>query len=81
MYEDQDLWPIKCPYCGEEFTEKIGRLKANFSVKCPAVTLPGPVPCPTTINMRDEEFRLMLAEAQAGRHDPFRHIWTRKQRP
>jgi hypothetical protein len=81
MYEDEDLWPIKCGHCGEEFTEKIGRLKANLSVECPAVSLPGPVRCGTLITIRDEEFRLALAQAQAGRYDPFRHLWVRKTRP
>jgi len=31
MYEDHDTWPLKCPECGEEFTEKIGRLKENVT--------------------------------------------------
>ena len=29
MYEDKDPWPFRCPQCGNEFTEEIGRLKAN----------------------------------------------------
>ena len=38
MYEDKDPWPFRCPQCGNEFTEEIGRLKAqtpNVEVKCP----------------------------------------------
>jgi len=85
MYEDEDPWPFKCPECGEEFTEKIGRLKAQtptIVVKCPGIldTL-GPIPCPQTLRYSAEEFRLTLAEAKTGRLDPFRDIWVRKQRP
>lgn len=80
MYEDKDLWPLKCPQCGEEFTKEIGWLKANSSVKCPGIINPvGPIPCPVTLTVSAEEFRLALAEAKAGRYDVFGHIWVSKQ--
>jgi hypothetical protein len=85
MYEDEDTWPFKCPECGEEFTKKIGWLKAQsptISVKCPGVLNKlGPIPCPVTIRYSAEEFRLILTEAKAGRHDPFRNTWVRKDHP
>jgi hypothetical protein len=85
MYEDKDPWAFKCPDCGEEFTEEIGRLKAqtlNINVKCPGIINPiGPIPCPMTLRYSAEEFRLALTEAKAGRMDPFRDTWVRKQHP
>ena len=85
MYEDKDLWPFKCPECGEEFTEEIGWLKAqtqNIAIKCPGILDPlGPILCPVTVRYSAEDFRLALAEAQAGRRDPFRETWIRKERP
>ena len=36
MYEDHDLWPIKCSNCRNEFTEEVGRIKAgNELIRCP----------------------------------------------
>lgn len=85
MYEDKDPWPFRCPECGEEFTEEIGRLKAqtkNVEVRCPGILNPvGPIPCPVTIRYSTKQFGLMLAEAQAGSTDPFGATWFRKQRP
>jgi hypothetical protein len=82
MYEDEDLWPLKCPECGEEFTEKIGRLKTNLSAKCPGIKNPiGPIPCPMTVTVSAEELGLALAEAKAGRYDPFRNTWFGKEGP
>lgn len=72
MYDDKDLWPFKCPTCGEEFTEEIGRFKAaGYRVRCPKVcdTLRG---VGTTITSTDKEFGLMIAEAQKGSLDPWR---------
>jgi hypothetical protein len=86
MYEDKDkdkdLWPLKCPECGEEFTKEIGWLKAHTDVKCPGVlnTL-GPILCPVTITYRKEQLDLDIAQAKAGRLDPFRAAWVRKERP
>ena len=85
MYEDKDPWPFRCPQCGEEFTEEIGRLKAQIpylEVKCPGtLSTVGPIPCPITIRYSNEQFRLALSEAQAGKRDIFGEIWIRKQRP
>jgi hypothetical protein len=85
MYEDKDPWPFKCPECGEEFTQEIGWLKAQtptISVKCPGIiNTVGPIPCPVTLRYSGEEFRLMLAKAKAGGHDPFGATWVRKERP
>jgi hypothetical protein len=86
MYEDKDPWPFKCPQCGEEFTKEIGRLKTQaqgheISVKCPGILKDlGPFLCPVTIRYSAEEFRLALAEAKAGRFDPFGALWVRKRR-
>lgn len=86
MYEDKDPWPFKCPQCGEEFTEEIGRLKAqargkNISAKCPGIIGVGPIRCPITVRYSAEQFLLKLAEAKAGRFDPFGTLWIRKSRP
>lgn len=85
VYEDNDLWPFKCPECGEEFTKEIGWLKAQgpkIRVKCPGiVNLLGPIPCPITIECSDKEFGLMLTEAEAGGHNVFGTTWVRKRRP
>jgi hypothetical protein len=40
MYEDDDLWPIKCPECGNEFLEKVSRIKTGERIKCPTVNVP-----------------------------------------
>jgi hypothetical protein len=80
MYEDKDFWPFKCPQCGEEFMKEVGWLKTqargtHLSVKCPGiVNRLGPILCPTTLRYGAEEFRLILAEAQAGRFDPWRSM-------
>jgi hypothetical protein len=85
MYKDEDLWPFKCPECGQEFTKEIGWLKTQtptIAVKCPGILDPtGPIPCPRTLLYDTEEFRLALAEAKAGRYDPFGNAWVRKERP
>lgn len=72
MYEDDDLWPIKCPECGEEFTEKIGRMKAGEQSRCPR--------CLLNLWHPKEQFLLALGEAQAGRSDPWRGM-LRLQKP
>ena len=53
MYEDDDLWPIKCPECLEEFVEKIGRMKAGEKSRCPG--------CSLNLRHPTEEFLLALA--------------------
>jgi hypothetical protein len=74
MYEDQDLWPIKCPSCGEEFFKQVGWLKTHTAIRCPGEG------CATTIHTSAEEFGLALAEAKKGRFDPFRGM-LRLNRP
>jgi hypothetical protein len=81
VYEDKDFWPFKCPHCGEEFKKEVGWLKAlpnddfYLSVKCPGiVNRLGPILCPNTLRYGAEEFRSMLAEAKAGRFDPWRSM-------
>lgn len=72
MYEDKDLWPFKYPTCGKEFTEEIGRFKADgYIVHCPGPCEPGKS-VRTTIPSSDEQFRLMLAEAKQGVADLWR---------
>jgi hypothetical protein len=34
MFEDGDKWPIKCPICKDEFTEKVGSMKAGKELRC-----------------------------------------------
>jgi hypothetical protein len=65
MYEDKDLWPIKCIGCGEEFFKEIGWLKTNTSIRCPGRG------CPQTMEASTEEFGLALAKARKGELDPF----------
>ena len=65
MYEDDKLWPIKCPACGEEFTKTVGWLKTHSEVKCPGNG------CPNTITLSAEEFNLRLAQARQGLLDPY----------
>ncbi len=37
MYEDEDLWPVTCPRCGEHFRKKVGWLKKNHIMPCPGI--------------------------------------------
>jgi hypothetical protein len=66
MYEDEDEWPIKCLECLNEFTEKIGRLKANEAVSCPE--------CGLSHKYSREEFGLAPTQAQENRFDPWRDM-------
>jgi hypothetical protein len=34
MYGDDDLWPVRCPRCGEFTHKKIGWLKTNTNLRC-----------------------------------------------
>jgi hypothetical protein len=34
MYEDEDVWPIRCPHCGHGFTAKIRHLKSGVVTEC-----------------------------------------------
>ena len=64
MYEDKDLWPIKCFDCKEEFTEEIGRIKAGVRSRCPSCELSFPHP--------HEQFLLALTEARKEPPRPLR---------
>jgi hypothetical protein len=66
MYEDEDLWPIKCPSCGHEFTEKIGWLKTATVYRCS-----GAGGCNVTLRHPTEQFLLALAEARDRKLDPW----------
>jgi uncharacterized Zn-finger protein len=35
MYKDEDLWPVTCPRCGEQFHKPVGWLKKNHIMQCP----------------------------------------------
>jgi|SRR5450759_915677 hypothetical protein len=59
MYEDDKLWPIKCPACLEEFTKKVGWLKTHRTVKCPANG------CSNTIIVGKEAFGHALTQARS----------------
>lgn len=63
MFGMNDLWPIKCANCGEEFTEEVGRIKIVGGVRCPQ--------CECRIDAPSEDFDYMVADANAGRSDPW----------
>jgi DNA-directed RNA polymerase subunit RPC12/RpoP len=56
MYEDEDVWPIRCPHCGHGFTAKIRHLKSGVVGKC--------VSCSNDLGHSTEEFYLALSEAR-----------------
>jgi hypothetical protein len=66
MYEDDEVWPLKCPRCLREFTEKVESLKTGPRLQCPD--------CGLGFTFSAEEFRTALAEARAGRYDPWREM-------
>ncbi len=66
MYEDTDLWPIKCPSCLNEFTQQIGRIKTSGQTRCPE--------CALTIRHPTEQFIMALAQARDGFLDPWGHM-------
>jgi hypothetical protein len=63
MYEDEDVWPVRCPYCGYGFTAKIRHLKFDFISKCPA--------CSRDLGHSTEQFHVALSEARRGKHNPW----------
>jgi hypothetical protein len=63
MYEDEDVWPIRCPLCGHGFTAKIGHLKFGYMTKCAA--------CSHDLGHSTEEFHVALSEARKGKHNPW----------
>lgn len=82
-YDDEAMWPLKCANsrCSAEFETQIGWLKTHAEVKCPGVINPlGPIPCPDTIRIDRGDLDFHIAEAKAGRYDPYA-IWVRKRRP
>ena len=56
MYEDEDVWPIRCPHCGHRFTAKIRHLKSGVVSKC--------VGCSNDLGHSTREFHLALSEAR-----------------
>ena len=65
MYEDDDSWPIKCPICKDEFSKKIGSMKAGEELRCSDGH---------RIAYSKEQFLLQLAEAKRGSFDPWGHM-------
>jgi DNA-directed RNA polymerase subunit RPC12/RpoP len=72
MYEDEDFWPFKCPYCLHEFTEQIVRINAGTEVRCPD--------CRTRFTDHHKQFAVALAEARNGAFNPWRNM-VRVQKP
>jgi predicted Zn-ribbon and HTH transcriptional regulator len=66
MYEDHDLWPLKCPTCAHGFTETIGRIKSRLVSSCPK--------CSSDLAHSGEQFLFALSEAREGRHNPWWEI-------
>ena len=63
MYEDEDVWPIRCPHCDHGFTAKIRHLKSGVVSKC--------VSCSNDFGHSTEEFYLALSEARNGKLNPW----------
>jgi hypothetical protein len=63
MYEDEDVWPVRCPHCGHGFTAKIGHLKWGVVTTC--------VSCSSDLGHSTEEFYLALSEARNGKFNPW----------
>jgi hypothetical protein len=73
MYEDGDLWPIKCFECKEEFFEEVGRIKTGERIKCPGIN------CTVSIRYPPKQFELTVAQRNAGVFDPFRDMLILKK--
>jgi hypothetical protein len=63
MYEDEDVWPIRCAHCGQGFTAKIRDLKSGVVSEC--------VGCSNDLGHSTEEFYLALYEAREGKLNPW----------
>ena len=63
MYEDEDVWPMRCPLCGHGFTAKIRHLKSGMVTKCAG--------CSHDLGHSAEEFYLALSEARKGKLNPW----------
>jgi len=57
-YKGEDLWPIQCPHCPNEFYEQIGRLKNGGIVECPG--------CGGNTFYQPDKFARMLDKAEKG---------------
>lgn len=72
MFEnDDDDFPLKCPNCGQEFYEKVGRIKTGFQVHCPD----NPV-CGINFTYRAEEFERLLKNCDNEIRD---YLWQFKR--
>jgi hypothetical protein len=63
MYEDEDVWPVRCPHCGHGFTAKIRHLKSGVVTQC--------VGCSHDLGHSTEEFHMALSEARKGKLNPW----------
>lgn len=64
MFEnDDDPFPVKCQGCGEEFYEKIGRIKAGLDSRYPR--------CQLRLTHPAEQFRRVLENINGARPDYF----------
>lgn len=66
MYDDDDLWPVKCPKCAHGFSDTIGRIKSRLASSCPK--------CSSDFAHHREQFLSVLSEAREGRHNPWWEI-------
>jgi DNA-directed RNA polymerase subunit RPC12/RpoP len=64
MYEKHDLWPIACPKCRHEFTEKIEHMEIADKLRCPS--------CKFNASHPRQQFLVALAQARAGAFNPWR---------
>jgi DNA-directed RNA polymerase subunit N (RpoN/RPB10) len=63
MYEDEDIWPIRCPHCGHGLTTKIRHLKSGVVTKC--------VGCSNELGHSTGEFHRALSQARRGKLNPW----------
>jgi hypothetical protein len=63
MYDDQDVWPIKCAGCLHEFTKTVAELRSGRSIHCPA--------CGCLHTYTSEDFDDALSRARGNLFDPW----------
>jgi hypothetical protein len=63
MYENDDVWPVRCPHCDHGFTAKIGHLKRGAVTTC--------VSCSNDLGRSTEEFYRTLSAARNGKFNPW----------
>ena len=68
-YEDDDTWPLKCPWCDHGFTERIGRVKSRLVSSCPE--------CSLDFAHDEQAFFFELSEARERRYNPWWEILSR----